>query len=91
MCEGAGQLTDNEGEKTDCETCNGYGRFDLTSCPRQYVGPELSDEINLIAFANKGHLPEPGGLLDQPAKFVTVWRTLEADQNTIDQARREKR
>jgi hypothetical protein len=54
------------------------------------VGRELSDEISLIAFANKGHLPEPGGLLDQPAKFVNVWRTLEADQNTIDQARREK-
>lgn len=64
--------------------CGGIGSIDLPGCPRDYVGCELTDAINLASFAGKGAMPVSGGLLDQSAWFVDLWQTLESDQNRID-------
>lgn len=78
-------------ERKDCIECEGKGVFELTECPRVYVGRAMTDEINLASWAQKGHLPEPGGMLDQPAWFVDMWGALDQDQNQIEADRRKRK
>lgn len=82
-CEGSGTIGSEQ-----CDECNGTGFITLTQCPRKLVGNELVEDINLASYAEKGHLPESGGMLDQEAWFVSLWGTLAADEQTIEQERR---
>ena len=88
VCDGHGTIQDGI-ETTECVHCNG-GRFQITQCPRKYVGSEITQAINLASFAIRGHLPVLGGMIDQDAWFVSVWSALEEDQIKIDQERRGK-
>jgi len=55
------------------------------------LGSELVEDINLASFAEKGHLPEPGGMLNQEAWFVSLWSTLQGDENKIEREQRERK
>jgi hypothetical protein len=84
-CEGSGTIGNEP-----CEECNGTGFITLTHCPRKLIGSEFVEDINLATYAEKGHLPEPGGMLDQEAWFVSLWSTLTSDENRIEQDRRDR-
>ena len=62
----------------------------LTQCPREFIGSDLADAINIAAMASKGFLPVAGGLMDQAKWFTDLWAILEADQNQIDAERMEE-
>lgn len=79
-CEGTTKGLDGK----DCEECKGTGFFPLTECPRKFVGRAMTEEINMASWAQKGHLPEAGGMLNQPAWFVDMWGCLDQDQNRIE-------
>jgi hypothetical protein len=79
-CEGTTKGFDGN----DCEECKGTGFFKLEQCPRTFVGRAMTEEINMASWAQKGHLPEHGGMLDQPAWFVDMWGCLDQDQNRIE-------
>ena len=79
-CNGSGEGL----KRSKCDECGGTGVFELTECPRKFIGRSMTDEINLASWAQKGHLPEAGGMLDQPAWFVDMWGCLDQDQNQIE-------
>lgn len=57
------------------------------TCPRRWVKdePELSTELFwLYRRYDKGLLPEDGGLLSQPARFMGIMRVMEAAFNEVD-------
>lgn len=54
------------------------------------VGSELVEDINLASYAEKGHLPEAGGMLDQEAWFVSLWGTLTTYESRIEEDKRER-
>ena len=67
-----------------CKVCNGTGSFAVDVCPRDFVGGKIARATNAVSMANKGHLPEAGGVLDQDAWFMSAYNALEADCNKID-------
>ena len=44
--------------------------WEFTRCPRTLVERKSGDFLSAYFFFIKGYLPNPGGWLDQPAKFV---------------------
>lgn len=52
--------------------------IEVTSCPNAAIPTEARTAIRLAAFAERGTLPEPGGVLDQLvsglAAIEFVWR-----------------
>ena len=71
-----------------CEHCDD-GMFALTRCPREYIGIEITDAINLAAICGSGDWPITGGLLEQSAWFLDLKQTLEGEHNKIDAAKME--
>ena len=69
-----------------CKHCND-GQFTLESCPREYLGHEMVRAINYVAFADKGFLPVAGGMLDQSAWWLDIYRMMNNEQNQIDSER----
>ena len=50
--------------------------------------PETIDALTIWKHYHRGHLPEPGGLLDQPAALIEALLTLEEeDQKWRDRLR----
>lgn len=88
-CGGLGHYNDND-SKNQCRTCNGDGRYVLDRCPRQFVGSTMAQAVNLSSWATKGHLPEPGGILDQDAWFMSTWGALESETSLIEMERMER-
>ena len=84
-CEGSGAMGIDK-----CDECSGTGFTTLTECPRRIIGNSLVEDINLASYAEKGHLPEPGGMLEQEAWFVSLWGTLASDESRIEQDKRER-
>jgi len=75
---------------TDCETCGGRGYVEIEGCPRQVIGWEMTQAINLANYASKGLMPVAGGVMEQSAWFLEMLSTLESDQNKIDSERAER-
>jgi len=50
----------------------------------------MSRAINLMGLCEKGHLPQAGGLIDQPSWFISAWQLLLGEQNGIENERQEK-
>jgi hypothetical protein len=73
-----------------CQECDGQGYWSLTECPRRFVGPRFSQEINLASYATRGLLPLPGAMLDQPHWFFDLIRVLENETNKIEMKIRER-
>jgi hypothetical protein len=48
-------------------------------------------DLNLAVHASKGLLPEAGGMLDQPVKFVHTWQAFQSDKDLIIEERRSKK
>lgn len=67
-----------------CKACNGTGTFVVDHCPRDFIGSKIARTANAVMMANKGHLPNAGGMLDQDAWFVSAYNALESDCNKID-------
>lgn len=67
-----------------CDECGKTGKYQLTECPKKYVGSDLVGAINLAAYAMKGSWPVDGGTLNQSAWFLDLVQTLENEQNLID-------
>lgn len=83
-------IEDGERVEVQCTACEGQGceacvqgYMQITTCPKEFVG-ELSEWIWLTG---ENYLPEPGGLLDQPAWFLDLKQNLQAEENAIDEER----
>jgi hypothetical protein len=83
-CDQTGLTTDNQ----PCEGCNGTGLFDIIECPKQFVGHRVSIASNGLSYLDKGILPDPGGLNDQPAWTVSAWDALQSDIASIEEEKR---
>lgn len=66
-----------------CHLCE-EGYFRLSCCPRELIGFELAEAINLAAMCGNGDWPVDGGLLSQSAWFVELKRHLESEQGRIE-------
>ncbi len=69
-----------------CPFCE-YGMFRITGCPKAYVGGEVSQAINLCGFAEKGLLPDSGGMLDQSARWLSIYYRYSYEQARVDSER----
>jgi hypothetical protein len=52
---------------------------------------KVSGAVNLASWANKGHLPKAGGILDQDAWFMSAWTAFENDISKIEEMKRDRR
>jgi hypothetical protein len=59
------------GSDEHCPTCDGWG-WVKASCPRDSVTGETSRILKYADFAEKGHWPIDGGVLDQSNTFVNA-------------------
>lgn len=78
-CEESGTLNGSV-----CGECGGCGFISLYECPREFVGQELTEAINIASLCGNGVLPVSGGLMDQSAWFLSVWQQLQSEQAKID-------
>lgn len=67
-----------------CDRCHD-GYFELTRCPKKEVGSALYSELAMVNHAmNDKLLPDHGGINDQEARFVNLWRAFRADISYIE-------
>jgi len=71
-----------------CPHCD-QGHWRLESCPREYLDSETWQAVMFAGDADRGHLPLPGGLLDQSAWFVELQRQLRSEVARVDAERME--
>lgn len=71
-----------------CDQCED-GYFQLDGCPRQYLGTEFIEAVNL-AVTPGGALPVAGGLLDQSHWFLQLKRTIDGECSRIESDRAER-
>ncbi len=70
-----------------CGYCDFEGKIKFDRCPRQLVR-ESQGTIKMLnfyttCFSPHGHLPGPGGMLDQPAAVVASMQHLSHVQNEL--------
>jgi hypothetical protein len=46
------------------------GNDEFSRCPRALVTEKSFEYLNAYFFFEKGYLPNPGGWMDQPVKFI---------------------
>lgn len=56
-----------------CKECDGNGWLELTSCARKQVPRDVWETLTYCEWAEKGHLPVAGGVLDQSRWFIDAW------------------
>jgi hypothetical protein len=81
------QLTCPSCDRRGCSECGGIGSFVLPECPQRYVDQELWDAIDMVSFAENGHLPIAGGVLDQTKFFTDVHKFVSNERATMDIAK----
>ncbi len=53
--------------------------WEFSRCPKSLVTIKSIEYLNAYIFFEKGFLPNPGGWLNQPLKFIQVIRVIEAE------------
>ena len=72
-------------DEAGCEECENEGWIKITECPRNLVGRETMDFIELADFAKKGSFPVTGGTLEQSQSFLIACRILWAEDSQAEQ------
>jgi len=68
-----------------CEKCNNTGRGYLEGCPQACIDRRFKRDLNKAIHAiNDKLLPKAGGIGDQDARFVALWRKFASDVNLIE-------
>lgn len=65
---------------TACPRCGGRGELALAECPLAVLPADVWDLLEYAGFAEKGHWPEAGGMLDQAGPFVRACRRIWNEQ-----------
>lgn len=78
------------GDDPACAECSGEGLFHLVGCPAEFVTADVWEAIRLTRFAERGHLPVAGGVLDQTAVWSDAMRFIQSEDREIDAARRKR-
>lgn len=81
--------TGRDSSGSPCPHCQ-EGYWELKECPRRFIGPDLTDAINLAQWADKGVFPVEGGTLKQTSWFLDLVGTLKAEDAAIDRERLEQ-
>jgi hypothetical protein len=55
------------------------GDEEFSRCPRSLITIKSIEYLNAYIFFEKGFLPNPGGWLDQPLKFIQAMRVIAAE------------
>lgn len=74
-----GSSADGDG----CEHCEG-GRFILTRCPMDAIGPDAIELMELADLYRRGIPPVAGGALDQAAAFNAACRFVWAERDRVE-------
>ena len=72
-----------------CDECGETGQVTIDQCALDYTRG-LGQLANLATYAEKGMLPLPGPLLDQPAWFVAFWHFLQSQLTKIENEKLER-
>lgn len=83
---------DNRPLIMECPVCRGYGcnqcsggKITLSGCPQSLLDGRFKREINRVTFAmNDKLLPRSGGIGEQSARFVSLWRMFASDVSLIE-------
>ena len=67
-----------------CKECDGEGYYTIDQCPRQYVGNEMTEAVNIAGMCGDNRLPVAGGILDQSAWFMSLLGMLKSEENRIE-------
>ncbi len=68
-----------------CHECNESGRVTLEGCPQSVIDRKFRRDLDKAIHAiNDKLLPKSGGIGDQDARFVALWRKFASDVNLIE-------
>ena len=77
-----------EGRDDECPDCGGTNEIKVKRCPWSLITAEHRQLVQLVMLVECGHLPGPGGWLDQPAVFIAAWNVIAAEKARIAEAKR---
>lgn len=77
-----------EGRDPDCPDCAGENLIVIKRCPWSMITAAHRELVQLSMLVEFGHLPGPGGWLNQPAVFVAAWNVIQSEKARIDSAKR---
>lgn len=83
ICGGSG--TEGKGQKGEpipCQHCR-KGEIHIDRCPREMIGGEMTEAVNIAGMCGNGDWPVNGGLMSQAAWFLDLKQTLDSDVNAI--------
>jgi len=63
------------------------GDWEFSRCPRSLVNIKSIEYLNAYIFFERGFLPNPGGWLDQPLKFIQAMKIIEAEVMKIKEGK----
>jgi hypothetical protein len=83
------EMTDKYRESKACENVasevrHHVSQFKFRKCVGNFVRPSASALIGLHSHYQKGHLPFPGSVMDQPAKIMEAFQVI--DNHYYEQA-----
>jgi hypothetical protein len=55
------------------------GNWEFSRCPRSLVTINSVEYLNAYIFFEKGYLPNPGGWMHQPLKFIQAIKIIERE------------
>lgn len=70
-----------------CPACGGAGEFELTTCPMEYVTPDVWAILRECEFLDMGIPPVGGGLHDQTQLFADVYRFVKSEEAVAERAK----
>jgi hypothetical protein len=76
------------GAKKPCIDCEGRGISRRKRCPESMSTPFGHQMVTLASFFRRGHLPGPGGVLDQGAKTMEFLSLAVGEIEMIESSRR---
>lgn len=77
-------MQDNRGCKKDVEIY--FAGYELSRCPRSYVGLNELNMLEAYAFYKKGFLPNSGSWTEQPNKFIEAIKIIDKTVGDIEKA-----
>ena len=64
--------------------------WEFQRCPLRLITSQSIEYIRAYKFFSKGYLPNPGGWLEQPVKFITAMEIIERELDKIDEENLQK-
>ena len=75
------------GSDDACDRCGGGGDATYLRCPQSMIDAETRALMQSYKHFKEGHLPAPGGALDQSRSFLRCVQVIDSERGVIEEER----